>query len=79
MDPVIILIGKAKHSATLGEIMMIKDKDLWERQASLTALMKTVNGLCTAIYILLHPRILSADLVQEVFRHLLHIYSKENG
>lgn len=41
--------------------------------------MNHVNGLCTTIDLLLHPSILSADSIQEMFRNLLHIYSETNG
>lgn len=63
-DPVIVPIGKAKLSATLGGMKVIPaTKDLWARKNFLTALMNAVNGLCVAIDNLLHPTIISTDRV----------------
>lgn len=41
--------------------------------------MNAVNEFCTAIDLFLHPTILSTDCMQEMFRELLHVYSKTNG
>lgn len=57
-DPVIVPIVKSQHSVTFGDMMVIPaTKDLWARTTSLTAIMNAVNGLCSAIYLLLHPYI----------------------
>lgn len=108
--PVIVSIGKVKHSSTFGGIILERSRvfvlsnshnyrvevvlcnrhnhlimmlipasmDLWARTTSLTSLMNSDNSLCTSIDLLLHPSILSADLVKAIFMHLLHIYYNNN-
>lgn len=78
--PVIVQIGKAKHSATFGDMMAIPaTKNLWARINSFTALMNTVNGLFEDIDHLLHPTLISADHVHAIFRALLNVYSQKMG
>lgn len=44
--PVFVPIGKYRHSATFGDMMVIPaTQDLWERTSSITDLMNAVNGL----------------------------------
>lgn len=45
----------------------------------MTVLSNAVNGLCEAIEIILHPKIMSAGRVQEMFLQLPKIYSQNNG
>lgn len=78
--PVIVSIGKQKHSETFGEmIVMVENIDLWAWKSSLTTLMNAVNGICGAIDLMLHPTILWAERVQDMFLNLLKTYSKNNG
>lgn len=48
------------------------------KTTSVAALSNAVNGLCEEILMLLHPKIMSAGRVQDMFRQLLNIYSKNN-
>lgn len=79
-DHVLVPIGKRKHSAAFEAVMVMPaTKDLWAKTTPLIALLSAVNGLCPDIDLLLHPRILSFEKVNTMFRNLLHIYSKKNG
>lgn len=58
---------------------MTATEDLWEKTTPVEDLSNTVNVLWEAIYIILHPQILSIGRVQEMFRKLLNIYTQNNG
>lgn len=64
-DAVIVPIGKLKHSATFGDMMVVLcTKDIWARTTIMTSVMNAVNGSCEANDLILHPYILSADHIK---------------
>lgn len=79
-DPVIVQMGESIHVASFRDMMVMRGtKDLLVSTISFTALMNAFIGLFTAIDLLIHPYILSAHRVQGIVRHLLNIYSNNNG
>lgn len=59
-------------------MVMSATKDLWARTTSITAVINDVNGLFSAVDLLLNPSNLSAYRIQAMFRHFLDIYSQTN-
>lgn len=45
----------------------------------LKELTNAVNGICTEMDLLLNQMIISVDLAQEIFQHLIKKYSKNIG